>query len=496
MAPDPFSEPQAQDLLKLDVGEIDAAAQIFTKVHTQAGEAARGLRTTQDDSSWTGSSADQFKSSIGKMPSQLDQIQTGYASVATGLSSYASQAGDLQGQFKVLKQAYDSLGPQLAQANTAAGAANGKLRGLVSMPHNGSSSAAKAIQNAGTDATSADSKASQLQGEVDQVTTKAQQVLTEFAQLLTSTVNQVNGGARSAPAKPGVSFMSVLDSALHGLEDTGKFAVGLVTSTFKSIVDLPGATVAMIKDPSPANVGKFLTDATTTAAAVAMVAAPFAAPELAEAAAGEDGGEDAASDVAEDAAEKLTAEAEDGESQQSIAQQAKEWIKANSHDNETAATIRDRALSTAKATNGATVLNDVKQGKYDEALDNMALSEIAPGDAVAGKLSVTADQVDEAEQTYYRAQVQEMTDAGMSKQAAEQATFDGDAPDWFTQPAAGKIPSVQDAKTELAEKEYKYNRGGLQTGQAVEKAAESGVKQAQQAGQPSHRQAQPAGATS
>ena len=88
---DPFSDPQAADLLGLSVGEIDAACTIFRTTAQGATEVATGLRNAQDATDWQGTAADTYRSNIGQMPGWMHLVHGSYLEVAFNLQNYANQ---------------------------------------------------------------------------------------------------------------------------------------------------------------------------------------------------------------------------------------------------------------------------------------------------------------------------------------------------------------------------------------------------------------------
>jgi hypothetical protein len=485
---DPFADPQATDLLKLSVGEVDAAGQIFLTTAQGATEVATGLRNAQQASSWQGAAADAYRSNIGQMPGWMHLVHGSYLDVAFYLRSYANQVEPLQHRFTHLKARHDALTAQLGTAKGNAEQADGTFKGMSAMPSFKPNSAA--ARRASAAASTAEGAVTRIHGEITSVETQGTTVLTEFKTLLDTTSSRITSSAGTAPTPPHESFFdTALGDIWGGLKDVGKFGWGVVKDMGDSIYNLPSATINMVKDPSAKNIGTFLSDATTTAAAVAMIVAPLAAPELAETVVAEDGGDAAAKQAAETEAERLAAE---GENPTEVKAGVKKWLEENTHNSTTAGQIRDGALKTTKYGGGAGTINDVAQGKDEEALVNLALTTVAPGDAVAGKVGANEAQVGDAEETYYRAKVADNVSKGFTQQQAEELTFGDETPDWYNEPAEGKVPSLSQAKAELAQKEYKYNRGGLQVGTIADKGAEKLTSPPDSSG---HHRAQTAGAT-
>ena len=330
---DPFSDSQGVDLLNLSVGEIDAAGHMFLQTAQGATDVATGLRNAQNATDWQGSAADSFRSHIGQMPGWMHQVHGSYLNVAFYLQDYANQVEPLQHRFTQLKAQHDTLTSQLGSARTTAQQADGAWKGMNSMPNFKPDS--PAARKAQSDASSAEGAVTRLQGEITSVESQGTTILNEFKALLDTTAGKVTGGASNAPTPPHHSWLhNALGTVVGGLEDVGKFGWGVIKDMGESIYNLPSATVDMIKDPSAKNIGTFLSDATTTAAAVAMVVAPFAAPELAETVVAEDGGDAAAKEVAETEAEKLAAE---GENPAEVKAGVKKWLEENTHNSATAA---------------------------------------------------------------------------------------------------------------------------------------------------------------
>jgi hypothetical protein len=484
---DPFSDAQAADLLNLSVGEIDAASTLFLQTAQGATDVATGLRNAQNDTSWQGAAADTYRSNIGAMPGWMHQVHGSYLNVSFSLQNYANQVEPLQHQFQQLKSQHDTLTTQLGTAQSNAQQADGTLKGMSSQP--GFKPSTPAAKQAISDASTAAGAVTRIQGEITSIESQGTTVLNEFKSLLDSTTGQVKNGASNAPQPPHHSWLHVaLGDIWGGLKDVGSFGWGVIKDMGESIDNLPSATVDMIKDPSARNIGTFLSDATTTAAAVAMVVAPFAAPELAETVVAEDGGDAAAKEAAEGVADKLAAE---GDNPAEVKSGVAKWLEENAHNSETAGTIRDGALKATKYGGGATTVNDVAEGKDEDALVAYALSEVGPGDVVAGKVSATEDQVQEAVQVYDRAQVNDALDAGYTQAQAEKLAFPDGTPEWYNTPPTEAVPSLDTAKAELASAEYKYNRGGIQTSTIVDAGADKATDPSTY-----HHKAQPAGAAS
>ncbi len=486
---DPFSDPQAADLLNLSVGEIDAASKLFLQTAQGATEVATGLRNAQNDTSWQGTAADTYRANIGQMPGWMHQVHGSYLNVSFYLQNYANQVEPLQHQFQQLKNQHDTLTSNLGTAQSNAQQADGALKGMSSQP--GFKPSTPAAKQAISNASSADGAVTRIQGEITTVESQATTILNEFKSLLDTTAGQVKSGASTAPQPPHHSWLhNALGDIWGGLKDVGSFGWGVIKDMGESIYNLPSATVDMIKDPSAENIGTFLSDATTTAAAVAMVVAPFAAPELAETVVAEDGGDAAAKEAAESVATKLEAE---GENPAEVKAGVKKWLEENTHNSETAAKLRDGSLKATTYGNGANNVDDIAQGKDEDVLVNLALQDVAPGDAVAGRVSATEDQVAEAEQVYERATVNDWQSQGYTAADAEKLTFPDGTPDWYETPPTEAVPTVDQAKADLAKAEYKYNRGGLQAGQLVDAGAD---KLTSPPDPPAHHKAQPAGAAS
>jgi len=109
---DPLSDPRGLRLLSADLGEISSLAGSFHQLATQAQTAAAGLRGAENDATWTGPTADAFRSDLGRLPTYLDYAEASYREAADALDTYGAHLEPIQAQFR-------SLSAQLTDARWA-----------------------------------------------------------------------------------------------------------------------------------------------------------------------------------------------------------------------------------------------------------------------------------------------------------------------------------------------------------------------------------------
>lgn len=294
---DPLSDPRAQGLLSADPGEISLLAGSFHRVANQAHTAAAGLRGAENDAHWTGQAADAFRAKLGKLPGDLDNVQSSYGEVAGALDTYGAHLEPIQTKFQSLATQLGDARSSLANAQGQAATAQSNLSKATAAPH--ATSHTTAVVNAHSALNAANTRVGNLQQQVSGLESRGFQLLDEFDTIRTAAINKVSDAAGKAPSH-------------HWWQSVASFVGNFVKETVenigKSVWDLVSGKdiIAFIEHPGWATLGTLVKDIAITASLVAMIAAPFAAPELAGLDAAEDVAatllEDGAADAAEDAA--------------------------------------------------------------------------------------------------------------------------------------------------------------------------------------------------
>jgi hypothetical protein len=96
MPVDPCSDPRAAELMAIDDSTLSALIGRFVDATRRASFASRGLTAAATETVWTGGAADAFKSSIGKLPRQLDQVLNSYYGVRAALEAYQTEVDQLK----------------------------------------------------------------------------------------------------------------------------------------------------------------------------------------------------------------------------------------------------------------------------------------------------------------------------------------------------------------------------------------------------------------
>jgi uncharacterized protein YukE len=345
---DPLSDPRARQLLTADVGEISALAGSFHRVAGQAQTAAAGLRGAQHDATWTGAAATAFRSKVGKLPGDLDNIHGSYGSVAAALDTYGAHLEPIQTQFVSLVTQLTEARSNLATAQGALTTARANLSTATSAPH--ATPSTPAVVNAHAVVLSASGAAGRLQDEVSGLENRGNNLLNEFDTIRGAALAKVSDAGNSAPSH------HWWQTALSAV---GNFVKGVAVNIGKSVWGLISgqALIDFIEHPGWATFGELVKDIAITASLVAMIAAPFAAPELAELDAADDavatmlgdGAEDAAADGVTDTAEETAADSS-GSSLGNIARGVNTW-----------------GNRVAFIGNGAGAVDDIGEGDYGAA---------------------------------------------------------------------------------------------------------------------------------
>jgi uncharacterized protein YukE len=344
---DPLSDPRAQHLLSADVGEISALAGSFHRVAGQAQTAAAGLRGAQHDATWTGAAATAFRSKLGKLPGDLDNVHGSYGAVATALDTYGAHLEPIQTQFRSLSTQLTHARSNLAAAQGQLATARTNLSAATSAPH--ASPSTPAVVNAHAAVQSVSGTAGRLQDEVSGLENRGNDLLNEFDTIRGAALAKVSDAGSSAPSHHWwQTALSVVGNVVKGaVVNIGKSVWGLISG--QGLVDF-------IEHPGWATFGELVKDIAVTASLVAMIAAPFAAPELAELDAADDavaamvgdGAEDAAADGVADTAGETAADS--SSSLGDIARGVNTW-----------------GNRVALAGNGAGVVDDIGEGRYGAA---------------------------------------------------------------------------------------------------------------------------------
>jgi hypothetical protein len=289
---DLMSYPGAAGLLAADPGEVSALASLFGTVASQARGARSGLQGAQGDATWTGVAADAFRTKLGKLPSDLANVERSYGDVASALNSYESQLGPLQNQFVNILTQINGLQGSLTSAQGQLSTAQGNLASATNAPK--AKPTSTAVVNAHDAVQAAGATVGRLQGEIDGLERRGRQILDEFNTARTHAKGTVSNAAGFAPHESWWS--SVMGSV-------GNFLKGVAVGIGKSVWALASgkAIIDFIEHPGWSTFGNLLKDIAVTASLVALIAAPFAAPELLEADGAMLAGEDVASDAAGDA---------------------------------------------------------------------------------------------------------------------------------------------------------------------------------------------------
>ncbi len=281
---DPLSDPRAGRLLSADLGEISTLAGVFHRVAAQSQTAAGGLRGAHA-ANWTGGAADAFRSKLGKLPADLDNVEASYAGVAGALDTYGAHLEPIQNQFVSLVTQLSDARSSLTIAQGQVATASASLSTASSALH--ATSSTPAVLDAHAALTSANGTAGRLQDEVSGLEGRGFRLLDEFDNIRGVAVGRVSDSGAAAPSHHW--WQSVASFVGNFVKDA---AVGIG----KSFYDLLSGKAIMnfIHHPGWESLGALVKDIATVASVVAMVAAPFAAPELAEADALEAGAEGAA----------------------------------------------------------------------------------------------------------------------------------------------------------------------------------------------------------
>jgi uncharacterized protein YukE len=96
---DPLADPRAGDLLSAIPDQVGVLAANFRTAAAESQSTATGLAAAQHDATWTGRAADAFRRAIGRLPSELGKVQTGFQEVASALSAYEPELAHIRAAF-------------------------------------------------------------------------------------------------------------------------------------------------------------------------------------------------------------------------------------------------------------------------------------------------------------------------------------------------------------------------------------------------------------
>jgi len=358
---DPLSDPRAQGLLLADLGEISSLASSFHQVASQAHTAAAGLRGAQNDAHWTGAAADAFRTKLGKLPGDLDNVNASYGEVAGALNTYEAHLQPVQSRFTSLVNQLTDARSNLAGAQGQVATAQTNLTNAASAPH--ATSHTTAVVNAHAALNSANSNAWQLQQQVSGLEQRGYNLLDEFDTIRNAAMGKVSDAAGKAPSHHW--WQSVASFVGNFVKDA---ALGIAHSVWDLISGKD--IIAFIEHPGWDTLGTLVKDIAITASLVAMIAAPFAAPELAglDVAEATAEGAEAMGEAAAGAGEAAAAGGEGAVAEASVTSASVSADGATSVTQATASAATEDGVTTTEATaettteEGGTSLGSVARG--------------------------------------------------------------------------------------------------------------------------------------
>ncbi|HEY2658048.1 MAG TPA: hypothetical protein VGI55_19865 [Solirubrobacteraceae bacterium] len=380
---DPLSDPRARRLLSTDLSEISTLAGLFHRVAAQSQTAAGGLRGAHA-ANWTGAAADAFRSKLGKLPGDLDNVEASYAGVAGALDTYGAHLEPIQLQFVSLITELTDARSSLATAWGQVATARANLSTASSAPH--ATSSTPAVLDAHAALTSANGTAGRLQDQVSGLEGRGFRLLDEFDSVRGVAVGRVSDSGAVAPSHHW--WQSVASFVGNFVKDA---AVGIG----KSFYDLFSGKAIMnfIDHPGWESLGALVKDIAVVASVVAMVAAPFAAPELAEADALEAGAEGAAT-ATETAVTTTGTTVEATDATVTTTETTGETTAEGGRSfGDIARGVNQVGNGTALIGNGIGVVDDLGQGRYGAAALDAGFM-IAPNLGSTGKAIGAIKEVD------------------------------------------------------------------------------------------------------
>jgi uncharacterized protein YukE len=264
---DPLSDPRAHDLLSSQPPEVWSLASQFRRVASEAEGTASGLRSAQNDAHWSGAAATAFRSKIGKLPGELDKVNSSYGAVADALSGYEGQLAPIKSEFTQLAEQLGSARSNLNGAQTQLSGAQSSLHDATSAPHAKPSS--PAVQDAHHAVSVAGGNVSRLRGDVSGLESRGYQLLDSFDRMRTMCYWKVISAAGQAPSE---SFWHhAWHDVTNWMSDAGHFIAAIGKTVWTGVTGLPGAVVDFVEHPSWKTFGKLAEDLAITATVVLMV---------------------------------------------------------------------------------------------------------------------------------------------------------------------------------------------------------------------------------
>jgi hypothetical protein len=282
---DLLGDQRAKDLLAADPGVVSQLVAAFRVVAAQAQSTGDELRGVGGQANWTGSAADAFRQGLGKLPGDLDKVNSSYEEAANGLDAFEVELSSLQPKLKSIlaqiQSAQSGLAnaqSQLSSAQTALSTAQSQaltksittpMAPLVTVPassplHTAVDAASGAISNA--------------QNEIASLTQQGFALLDEFASSRGTAQGKV---ASASHVPPHPSFWdSVFGGVGNFLAGLGKGILDVGKFILHPLLDLPSAIGNFIAHPGWKSFGELAEDVAGTALIVATIVAPFAGAEL------------------------------------------------------------------------------------------------------------------------------------------------------------------------------------------------------------------------
>jgi hypothetical protein len=292
---DPLSDPRATQLLNADPGEVSQVAQFLRMIGIQAQDAASGLRGASGDGSWTGPAAAAFRTTLGKVPPELDTIHGSYADAAGALDTYEDSLSRLKPAFSSIKQQIEStqqtvgsLSSTLSNQRATLHAAN--INAAADAKSGASASALKTDSKTatadGNDVSATSGQLSQAQSELSGLQQQGMHLLDQFSTARSSVSSSLSAASSHAPHQSWLDHM--LGDVGNFMGDVGHFFAGIGKGIWDGVTGLPGAVVNFAEHPSWDNFETLAEDVAITASVATLALMPFDAPEVAALAEGLD----------------------------------------------------------------------------------------------------------------------------------------------------------------------------------------------------------------
>lgn len=272
-----LDDPRASDLLGASPEELDALAGQFQRVAGNARTAIDGLHGAHRDATWTGGAADAFRTQLGKLPSDLQGVESSYNQTAHALRGYARDLAPVKQKFQTLAGQLQDAQHKLAGAQNTLASAKGTLSSARSAPK--ASSHSPAVTTATTAVHHASSAVGGLQDEISGLNSHAYQLLDEFDTVRRQAVTAVSHAAAAAPQHHSSWFSSVCGAIGNVVKDGAKFVAGMGVQVWDAAKSLPGDVATVCEHPGDWHDWlKFGQDLGTVAGAIGLVAAVVACP--------------------------------------------------------------------------------------------------------------------------------------------------------------------------------------------------------------------------